>query len=69
MAQWRFWCCRKWKLISHPLNTNPFPATFLNLKASVLLMEVTRDKSTYMVWTSDFDTDFEVGLLLGRRPW
>lgn len=42
------------------MNTNPFPATFLNLKGCLQVMEVTRDQATFMIWTADFDTDLEV---------
>lgn len=47
----------KYKLISHPQNTNPFPGAFLNFRANIQLKEVTRGAATFMQWTGEFDTD------------
>ena len=32
--------CREWHIISHPLATNPFPASILNCKASIRVVPV-----------------------------
>ena len=34
------WCCRSWQGISHPMNSNPFPASFLNFKGTFKLSRV-----------------------------
>ena len=60
--------CRKYKLISHPLNTNPFPGAFLNFRAAVRLHEVTRSAATFMEWTGEFDTEPQVPLPSSAAP-
>ena len=32
--------CRAWQVISHPLSSNPFPASFLNCKSSIKILPV-----------------------------
>lgn len=34
------WSCRSWQGISHPMNSNPFPASFLNFKGQFQLARV-----------------------------
>lgn len=35
------WCeCRSWQTISHELNSNPWPASFLNMKGNLRLSRV-----------------------------
>ena len=58
-----FWwkaSCRKYKLISHPDNTNPFPGPFMNYRAVIQLEEVTRGGLAFMKWTGEFDTEPQV---------
>ncbi|KAK9828538.1 hypothetical protein WJX72_000650 [[Myrmecia] bisecta] len=47
----------KWKLISHPLNCNPFPASFVNYKATLTLRPVTVGNQTLMEWDGEFYTE------------
>ena len=49
--------CSKWKLVSHSLNVNPFPASFVNWRCRLQLVEVTREGSTVMTWIGSLDTD------------
>ena len=43
--------CRCWQGISHPMNTNPFPASFLNFKASLQLAPVLiPGRQTFLDW-------------------
>ena len=53
--------CRKYKIISHPSNSNPFQGTFLNFRSFLQLREITRGNMAYMEWEGSFDTDFQVG--------
>ncbi|KAK9821593.1 hypothetical protein WJX81_002665 [Elliptochloris bilobata] len=47
-----------WRIVSHSLNTNPYPAAFLNYRATMRLAEVTLDGSTFVEWECSFDTDY-----------
>ena len=38
---------RSWRIVSHQLNTNPYPAAFLNYRATMRLAEITIEGSTY----------------------
>ena len=57
--------CRRWRVISHPLNTNPFPGSFLNCKARLRLRDVTISKVTMLELENEFDTEHMVILLFG----
>ena len=49
---------RCWQGISHPMNSNPFPASFLNFKASLRLIPVTvPGGQTLVEWTMDLLTE------------
>lgn len=49
---------RSWQGISHPMNTNPFPASFLNFKATLALAPVTiPGEHTFLDWTMDLYTE------------
>ena len=39
---------RSWRIMSHQLNTNPYPAAFLNYRATMRLAEITIEGSTYV---------------------
>ena len=39
--------CRSYKLISHPLNSNPFAGSFVNYAASFRLLSVTLSNKTF----------------------
>ena len=39
---------RSWRIVSHQLNTNPYPAAFLNYRATIRLAEVTIEGSTFV---------------------
>lgn len=52
---------RKWRVISHPLNTNPFPGSFLNYKAKIRLRDVTISTATFLEIEAEFDTEHTVG--------
>ena len=52
--------CRKWRVVSHPLNANPFPASLLNYKAKLRLHEVTVDNQTFIEQECSFETEHEV---------
>ncbi|EIE20414.1 hypothetical protein COCSUDRAFT_43861 [Coccomyxa subellipsoidea C-169] len=47
----------KWRVISHPLNTNPFPGSFLNYKAKIRLRDVTISTATFLEIEAEFDTE------------
>lgn len=53
---------RKWRVISHPLNTNPFPGSFLNYKGRMRLIGVTMQALTLVEFEGAFDTEHMVGL-------
>lgn len=49
---------RCWQGISHPMNSNPFPASFLNFRASLRLIPVTiPGGQTLVEWTMDLLTE------------
>ena len=52
--------CRKWRVISHPLNTNPFPGSFLNYRGRLRLREVTLNNLTLVELEGGFDTEHAV---------
>lgn len=52
--------CSKWRVISHPLNTNPFPGSFLNYKAKIRLRDVTISNVTFLEIEAEFDTEHMV---------
>ena len=58
---------RKWRVISHPLNTNPFPGSFLNYKGRMRLIGVTMQTLTLLEFEGAFDTEHMVRLR-GTRP-
>jgi len=39
---------RSWRIISHSLNSNPYPVAFLNYRATLRLAEVTLGSSTFI---------------------
>ncbi len=41
-------CGRSWRIVSHSLNSNPYPGAFLNYRATLRLAEVTLDSSTFL---------------------
>lgn len=50
--------CRAWHIISHPLATNPFPASFLNCKASFRIAPVLiPGNQSFMDWRVDLLTE------------
>ena len=51
---------RKWRVISHPLNTNPFPGSFLNYKGRMRLIGVTMQTLTLLEIEGAFDTEHMV---------
>ena len=53
-------CCRKWRVISHPLNTNPFPGSFLNYRGRLRLRDVTINGLTLVELEGAFDTEHTV---------
>ncbi len=58
MEAWQ--TCRKWRVISHPLNTNPFPGSFLNYRGRLRLREVTLNNLTLVELEGGFDTEHAV---------
>ena len=52
--------CRKWRVISHPLNSNPFPGSFLNYKARMRLVGVTMQQVCVLDYEGEFDTEHSV---------
>ena len=52
--------CRKWRVISHPLNTNPFPGSFLNYKGRLRLRDVSINNLTLVELDGGFDTEHAV---------
>lgn len=38
----------KWKLISHPLSINPFPASMVNYSCKVQLLEISVNNQTFI---------------------
>ena len=53
---------RKWRVISHPLNTNPFPGSFLNYRGRLRLRDVTINNLTLVELEGGFDTEHAVSL-------
>ena len=52
---------RKWKLISHPSNTNPFPGSFLNYHATAQVHAVSMTSSlSFVKIKAEFDTELQV---------
>ena len=50
--------CRSWQGISHPKNSNPFPASFLNFKATLRLAPILiPGRQTFIDWHMDFMTE------------
>lgn len=47
-------------MISHPLNTNPFPGSFLNGKSKLRLRDVTISNVTMLELEGEFDTEHMV---------
>ena len=47
-------------MISHPLNTNPFPGSFLNYKGRMRLVGVTMQTLTLLEFEGAFDTEHMV---------
>ena len=47
-------------MISHPLNTNPFPGSFLNYRGRLRLREVTLNNLTLVELEGSFDTEHAV---------
>ena len=54
---------RKWRVISHPLNTNPFPGSFLNYRGKLRLRDVTINNLTMVEMEGGFDTEHAVSLI------
>jgi hypothetical protein len=52
--------CRKWRVISHPLNSNPFPGSFLNYKARMRLVPVTMQGGALLDYEGEFETEHAV---------
>ncbi len=49
---------REWNVISHPLSTNPFPASFLNCKASLKISPVViPGNQSFVEWRIDLLTE------------
>ena len=49
---------RCWQGIAHPKNSNPFPASFLNFKATLRLAPILiPGRQTFIDWTMDFMTE------------
>ena len=61
LMRWRV--RRKWRVISHPLNTNPFPGSFLNYRGKLRLRDVTINNLTLVELEGGFDTEHAVSLL------
>ena len=51
--------CRKWQVVSHPLNANPFPGSLLNYKAKLRLYDVTVERQTFMQLECSFETEHQ----------
>lgn len=50
--------CREWHIISHPLATNPFPASFLNCKVSIRVLPVLiPGNQSFVEWKIDLLTE------------
>ena len=50
--------CREWHIISHPLATNPFPASILNCKASIRVVPVLiPGNQSFVDWKIDLLTE------------
>eukprot|EP00884_Botryococcus_braunii_P008204 jgi/Botrbrau1/17385/Bobra.0767s0001.1 len=47
----------KYKVISHPLNKNPFPGSFLNFSTTITLRKITLGNGTFMEWMGEFHTE------------
>lgn len=47
-------------MISHPLNSNPFPGSFLNYKARMRLVPVTMQAACVLDYEGEFDTEHSV---------
>lgn len=56
--------CRKWRVISHPLNTNPFPGSFLNYKGRLRLRDVSINNLTLVELDGGFDTEHTVSIFV-----
>ena len=52
--------CRRYRNITVEGSTNPFPAAFLDLQATVQLVPVTMSAQTCMSWSAEFSTAPEV---------
>lgn len=52
--------CRKYRLISHPGASNPFPYAFLNYHSVLCCKSITVGNMTFMEWSGAFDTVPEV---------
>ncbi|KAA6418943.1 MAG: hypothetical protein FRX49_11047, partial [Trebouxia sp. A1-2] len=49
-----------WQLTTHPMNSNPFPAAFVNCKASLQVLPVTLPSShAFIQWRIDLLTELE----------
>ncbi len=57
-------CCRKWRVVSHPLNANPFSGSLLNYKAKLRLQDVTVENKTFVQLHCSFQTEHEVSMLI-----
>ena len=53
-------CCRRYKLISHPGSTNPFPFAYLNFRSYLQCKSITVGDQTFMEWEGDLDTEAAV---------
>lgn len=56
-------CCRKWRVVSHPLNANPYLGSLLNYRAKLRLQEVTVENKTFVQLHCSFETEHEVSTL------
>lgn len=56
--------CRKWRVISHPLNTNPFPGSFLNCRGRLRLRDVSINNLTLVELDGGFDTEHTVSIFV-----
>lgn len=60
--------CRRYKLVSHPNNLNPFLASFLGYRCSIRLHRVTTENSTFMRIHCAFKTEKEAAGIM-KATW
>ena len=63
------WGRRKWVLISHLLNENPFAAAFMDWKVQMRLFRVTITSTTLVEWSCTFKTEPHVRLIPRATAW